>query len=111
MRLPWRGLLGTIGRRARASFGLAGARWLRQVKLMSSKQDPVEPAAPEGVDKDAAEKRPLTPAAERALAEAAARRAERERMAGEQPKETGGRGGLDPTRYDDREIDGLTSDF
>jgi hypothetical protein len=111
MRPPWRGLLGTIGRRARASFGLAGARWLRQVRLMSSKQDPVEPAAPEGVDKDAAEKRPLTPAAERALAEAAARRAERERLAGEQPKEMDGRGGLDPTRYGDWEINGLTSDF
>jgi hypothetical protein len=78
---------------------------------MSSKQNPVEPATPEGVDKDAAEKRPLTPAAERALAEAAARRAERERMAGEQPKEMGGRDGLDPTRYGDWEINGLTSDF
>jgi hypothetical protein len=77
---------------------------------MSSKQDPVEPAAPEGVDKDAAEKRPLTPAAERALAEAAARRAERGRIA-EQPKEMDGRGGLDPTRYGDWEINGLTSDF
>jgi hypothetical protein len=78
---------------------------------MSSKQNPVEPATPEGVDKDAAEKRPLTPAAERALAEAAARRAERERMAGGQPKEMGGRDGLDPTRYGDWEINGLTSDF
>jgi hypothetical protein len=97
--------------RERASFGLAGARWLRQVKPMPSEQNPVEPAAPEGVDKDAADKRPLTPAAERALAEAAARRAERERVAGEQPKEMGGRGGLDPTRYDDWEINGLASDF
>jgi hypothetical protein len=111
MRPPWRGLLGTIGRRARASFGLARARLLRQVRLMSSKQNLLEPAAPEGVDKDAAERRPLTPAAERALAEAAARRAERDRIAGEQPKEAGGRGGLDPTRYGDWEISGLTSDF
>jgi hypothetical protein len=78
---------------------------------MSSKQNPVEPAAPERVDEDAADKRPLTPAAERALAEAAARQAERDRIAGEQPKETGGRGGLDPTRYGDWEISGLTSDF
>lgn len=53
-------------------------------------------------------------AAERALAEAAERRAARERMAQvEQPSPTeiGGRGGLDPTRYDDWEINGLTADF
>jgi hypothetical protein len=56
-------------------------------------------------------KRPLTPAAERALAEAAARRAERERAKAEPPKEGGGRGGLDPTRYGDWEINGLISDF
>ncbi len=60
---------------------------------------------------DPKDKRPLTPAAERALAEAAQRRAERERQTAEQPKETGGRGGLEPTRYDDWEKDGLTSDF
>jgi hypothetical protein len=62
---------------------------------------------PEG---QASEKRPLTPAAERALAEAAARRAERDRNA-DQAKESGGRGGLDPTRYGDWEKDGLISDF
>jgi len=58
-----------------------------------------------------AENRPVTPAAERALAEAAARRAKRERQEAEKPKEAGGRGGLDPTRYGDWEINGLTSDF
>jgi len=56
-------------------------------------------------------KRPLPPAAERALAEATARRAERDRKAAEQPKESGGRNGLDPTRYGDWEKDGLISDF
>jgi len=60
-------------------------------------------------------KRPLPPAAERALAEAAARRAERDRAKADQPaerpKESGGRGGLEPTRYGDWERDGLTSDF
>jgi hypothetical protein len=63
---------------------------------------------------DAAEectKRPLTPAAERALAEAAARRAQRDRDPGEPPEEVNGRGGLEPTRYGDWEINGLTSDF
>ena len=69
--------------------------------------DPQNPPAPEGQTN---EKRPLLPAAERALAEAAARRAERDRNAG-QPKESGGRGGLDPTRYGDWEKDGLISDF
>jgi hypothetical protein len=57
------------------------------------------------------EKKPLTPAAQRALAEAAARRAERDRKAAEQAKESGGSGGLDPTRYGDWEKDGLASDF
>ena len=58
-----------------------------------------------------AEKRPLTSAAERALAEAEARRAKREREKTEAPPEVSGRGGLDPTRYGDWEINGLTSDF
>jgi hypothetical protein len=58
-----------------------------------------------------APKKPLTPAAQRALAEAAARRAERERAGAEAPQEIAGRGGLDPTRYGDWEVKGLTSDF
>jgi hypothetical protein len=67
------------------------------------------PAMPES-EGQVSEKRPLPPAAERALAEAAARRAERDRNTGE-PKESGGRGGLDPTRYGDWEVNGLISDF
>jgi hypothetical protein len=59
----------------------------------------------------AAPKKPLTPAAQRALAEAAARRAERERAEQQSPTEVAGRGGLDPTRYGDWEVKGLTSDF
>jgi hypothetical protein len=50
----------------------------------------------------------LTPEAERALAEAQARRAQ---AAAELPPERGGRGGLEPTRYGDWEIKGLTADF
>jgi hypothetical protein len=68
------------------------------------------PPAPESAEAQRTEKRPLSPAAERALAEAAARRAERDRNA-DQSKESGGRGGLDPTRYGDWEKDGLISDF
>ncbi len=56
-------------------------------------------------------KRHLPPAAERALAEAMARRAEHDREKAETPKEVAGRGGLDPARYGDWEINGLISDF
>ncbi len=53
----------------------------------------------------------LTPAAERALAEAKARREAIDRKAAEGAGEKGGRGGLDPARYGDWEIKGLTADF
>jgi hypothetical protein len=74
---------------------------------------PTDPQAqnPPEAEGQASDKRPLPPAAERALAEAAARRAERDRKAAEQAKESGGRGGLEPTRYGDWEKDGLASDF
>jgi hypothetical protein len=55
--------------------------------------------------------RALTPAAERALAEAAARRAEIDRGAVGRPKEIAGRKGPDPTRYGDWEVKGIASDF
>jgi hypothetical protein len=77
----------------------------------SSQQNPAEPVATQGAGSEAPEKRPLTPAAERALAEAAARRTERDRQSSEQPKEAGGRDGPEPTRYGDWEINGLASDF
>jgi hypothetical protein len=61
----------------------------------------------------AAPVRKLTPEAERALAEAAARRAaidaKASGLAGE--REINGRGGLDPVRYDDWEVKGIASDF
>ncbi len=52
----------------------------------------------------------LTPEAERALAEAAARRAEVDRKAAARPKELNGRKGPEPTRYDDWESKGIASD-
>lgn len=55
--------------------------------------------------------RVLTPEAQRALAEAEERRRAAEAAAREAPKEIDGRGGLDPVRYGDWEIKGLTSDF
>lgn len=57
-----------------------------------------------------APKKPLPQAAERALAEAAARRAEFDRRAAARPKETG-RKGRDPARYGDWENKGIASDF
>ena len=60
-------------------------------------------------DKTAA--KPLSDAARRALAEAESRRQEIDEVTRRQPAEKGGRGGLDPARYGDWEIKGLTSDF
>ena len=51
----------------------------------------------------------LPPAAQRALAEAEARRAAEKPV--DRPKELGGRGGLEPTRYGDWEKDGIAHDF
>jgi hypothetical protein len=61
----------------------------------------------------AAPPRKLSAAAERALAEAQARRAEIDARAAEQAREReiNGRGGLEPGRYNDWEVKGLTSDF
>ncbi len=64
---------------------------------------------------DAANPAPAAPrilpaAAERALAEAEARRkAARHRPA--PPKEIGGRGGQEPVRYGDWEVKGIATDF
>jgi len=55
--------------------------------------------------------KPVPAAAQRALAEAEARRAALDAKVAAAPKEEGGRGGLDPARYGDWEIKGLTSDF
>lgn len=55
----------------------------------------------------------LTPAAQRALAEAAQRRAALEAREAELAKvrEIKGRGGKDPVRYEDWEVKGIASDF
>jgi hypothetical protein len=55
--------------------------------------------------------RPVSPAAQRALAEAQARCAEIDRVARERPKELHGRNGPDPVRYGDWEVKGIASDF
>jgi hypothetical protein len=62
---------------------------------------------------EAAPAKPLSPAAQRALAEAQARRAEIDAHAAEvaRDKEINGRGGLEPARYNDWEVKGIASDF
>ncbi|KMO27771.1 DUF1674 domain-containing protein [Methylobacterium aquaticum] len=62
---------------------------------------------------EALSRKPLSPAAQRALAEAEARRAEIDARAEEirREREINGRGGLEPVRYDDWEVKGLATDF
>ena len=67
--------------------------------------------------KDAASRRragrqeSLPAAAQRALAEAEARREAYRKREAALPKEIGGRGGNEPGRYGDWEVKGLASDF
>ena len=58
-----------------------------------------------------AERKPLTPAAQRALAEAEARRQAAAANAKTTPKELQGPQGPEPTRYGDWERKGIASDF
>ena len=64
-----------------------------------------EPASSE------AERKPLPPAAQRALAEAEARRQAAAANAKAMPKEYQGPKGPEPTRYGDWENKGIASDF
>jgi hypothetical protein len=59
----------------------------------------------------APERKPLSPAARRALAEAEARRLAAEAGAKPVPKELQGPKGPEPTRYGDWENNGIASDF
>ncbi len=60
---------------------------------------------------DPLRRKALSPAAERALAEAAERRAAADRRAAAGAKEVGGPAGPEPTRYGDWEKKGIASDF
>ncbi len=57
------------------------------------------------------ERRPLTPEAQRALAEAEERRRQADMAKMGEAKELGGRDGPDPVRYGDWENSGIVSDF
>ncbi|HKO69624.1 MAG TPA: DUF1674 domain-containing protein [Bradyrhizobium sp.] len=72
---------------------------------MSENRSP--PAAPSATE----QRKPLTPAAERALAEAKARRQAAEANAPPPQKELRGPKGPEPTRYGDWENKGIASDF
>ncbi len=72
-----------------------------------------EDETPQQIPEEAVEapRPPLSEAAKRALAEAEERRRAIDAKTAFAPKEQGGRGGLEPGRYGDWEIKGLTSDF
>lgn len=73
---------------------------------MSNKENPAEtPDMPESPRK------PLSPEAQRALAEAEERRRQRDAASKEPPVEKGGQSGPDPARYGDWEKGGIVSDF
>ncbi|MDH7799490.1 MULTISPECIES: DUF1674 domain-containing protein [unclassified Beijerinckia] len=71
--------------------------------------EPIEKS--ESVAAQAEPRKPLSAAAQRALAEAQERRRQAEATAKAEPVEINGRGGLDPVRYGDWESKGITSDF
>lgn len=72
-----------------------------------------ERSSEQAAEQTQATPRILTPAAQRALAEAEARRAaiDEHARAVASGKEINGRGGLEPVRYDDWEVKGIASDF
>ncbi len=73
---------------------------------MNSHDQP--PTASEAKDQA---RKPPSPAAKRALAEAEARRQAAREKEVAQPREIGGRGGKEPVRYGDWEVKGLATDF
>ena len=76
---------------------------------MTTKDQPR--TTPETQEPAPSPKRPLTPEAERALAEAEERRRKRDAAAQEPAVEKGGQAGPDPVRYGDWEKGGIISDF
>jgi hypothetical protein len=72
---------------------------------MTDDPSPPDPAV------SSTERKPLSPAAQRALAEAEARRKAAAAEAQSRPTELQGPKGLEPTRYGDWENKGIASDF
>jgi hypothetical protein len=94
---------------AGAKRGHAGLPERRRKAYIPAMSDPSAPPVFNADVPDATPERPLTPAARRALEEAAARRAARD--AADMATEHGGPAGPEPTRYGDWEKKGLAVDF
>jgi hypothetical protein len=92
----------------KASKKAAGAG----IRRFMSTNDTFDASPPNGTE-GAAPGKTLSPAARRALEEAAQRRRDIDARAAElaKQKEHRGRGGLEPVRYEDWEVKGLASDF
>ncbi|QDY99933.1 DUF1674 domain-containing protein [Nitratireductor mangrovi] len=88
--------------RTHANFNL-----LSEARMPASKG----PETGQSGDKSATGHKKLPPHAERALAEAQARRDAYRKAEAGRPKEVGGRDGLEPARYGDWEVKGIASDF
>lgn len=86
-------------------------KWTRlpYIDPMTGKNENLNPNNPAAPDDKAP--KVLSPEAQRALAEAQVRRAHAKADAESLPKEEGGRGGHDPARYGDWEINGRAIDF
>lgn len=78
---------------------------------MAGNADTTEKPAPPPTSSSVGERKPLPPAAQRALAEAEARRQAAAASARPGPKELQGPKGPEPTRYGDWENKGIASDF
>jgi hypothetical protein len=92
-----------------AAFRLYDGKEFVPIQCMAASMSETDKSVPRTADR--MPRKELAPAAQRALAEAEARRAEyRKREAG-MPKEIGGRGGIEPGRYGDWEVKGLAADF
>ncbi|MDM9649826.1 DUF1674 domain-containing protein [Rhizobium sp. S163] len=74
--------------------------------MQEADNDNIEALAEEGTERP---RKMLSPAAKRALAEAEERR--RNEQPNDMPTEIGGRGGADPARFGDWEINGRAIDF
>jgi hypothetical protein len=93
-----------------SQFGIATrsiGRTIEPRRKFVMTDDPSPPATAAPVP----ERKPLTPAAQRALAEAEARRQAAAADAKPLPRESGGPKGPEPTRYGDWENKGIASDF
>ena len=92
------------------SLSISGVRQVTRSVQGNEMTDSPKPAEPT-IEPEPARKKVLTPAAQRALAEAEARRAAVGPNTANAPKEFQGPEGPEPTRFGDWERKGIASDF